>query len=193
MTAASGPTRLRVLETGELTGAEVEAILALMGEAFGSDPEEAFTADDWAHAVGGRHFVLDIAGEIVTHASVVERELHIDGRPLRTGYVEAVATAPIHDGRGYGSQVMEAVGAHIRDRYELGALGTGRHRFYERLGWETWRGQAYVRLSSGPRTHARRGGLHPGAAHAVVTAVRRHRSAQLRVATRRRLVTVWLD
>ena len=34
--------------------------------------------------------------------------------------------------------------------YELGALGTGRHHFYERLGWETWRGQAFVRGPGGP-------------------------------------------
>jgi aminoglycoside 2'-N-acetyltransferase I len=145
----SDRTRLRVLETAELTTSEIGAIRTIMREAFGTDPEHAFTDDDWAHAVDGRHFVLDLAGEIVTHASVVERELHMDGRPLRTGYVEAVATAPAHDGRGYGSQVMEAANAHIRDRYELGALGTGRHHFYERLGWETWRGQAFVRVSNG--------------------------------------------
>lgn len=152
MTGRIRPARLRVLRTTELTGAEVLAIRAIMRDAFGSDPEERFSQDDWVHALGGRHFVLDVAGDIVTHASVVERELHIDGRPLRTGYVEAVATAPAHDAKGYGSQVMEAANAHIRDRYELGALGTGRHRFYERLGWETWQGPAYVR---GPAGEAR--------------------------------------
>jgi aminoglycoside 2'-N-acetyltransferase I len=144
----AGRPRLRILRTDELTDAEVARIRGVMLAAFGTDPDEAFTDDDWAHAEGGRHIVLDLDDEVITHAAVVERELHVAGRPLRTGYVEAVATAPSHDGRGYGSQVMEAVNAHIRDTYELGALGTGRFHFYERLGWERWRGRAFVR---GPR------------------------------------------
>ena len=119
--------------------------------AFGADEEERFTDADWAHAVGGIHFVLDLDGEIVTHASVVERELHVAGRPLRTGYVEAVATASGREGAGFGSLVIADVTSYIRDRFELGALGTGRHRFYERLGWLTWTGPASVRTLEGPR------------------------------------------
>jgi aminoglycoside 2'-N-acetyltransferase I len=44
---------------------------------------------------------------------------------------------------------MAAATDHIRSTFELGALGTGRHAFYERLGWETWRGQAFVRTPEG--------------------------------------------
>ena len=116
--------------------------------AFGSDEEELFDDDDWNHAIGGVHFVLDIDGEIVCHASVVERELHVGGRPLRTGYVEAVATAPDRQGAGYGSPVMTDVTAYIREQFELGALGTGQH-FYKRLGWQTWAGPSSVRTADG--------------------------------------------
>jgi aminoglycoside 2'-N-acetyltransferase I len=101
--------------------------------------------------VGGVHFVLDIDGEIVAHASVVERELHVDGRPLRTGYVEAVGTAVDRQGAGLGSLVMTDVAWYIGDHFELGALATGRHRFYERLGWLTWTGPTFVRTPDGPR------------------------------------------
>jgi aminoglycoside 2'-N-acetyltransferase I len=87
----------------------------------------------------------------VAHAAVVDRDLEIDGRPVRTGYVEAVATSPDQQGRGYGSRLMEAVSAFISERYELGALGTGRRSFHERLGWRTWRGPSAVRASSGLR------------------------------------------
>ena len=121
-----------------------------MDAAFGTG-EEAFADDDWAHALGGQHFVLDEDGEILSHASVVERVLEIGGRPLRTGYVEAVATDPGAQGRGHGSAVMAAATEHIRATQELGALGTGRHAFYERLGWETWRGHASVRTPDGER------------------------------------------
>jgi aminoglycoside 2'-N-acetyltransferase I len=82
---------------------------------------------------------------------VVEREIHVAGRPLRTGYVEAVATAPKDEGLGFGSLVMTDVTAYVRERFELGALGTGRHHFYERLGWSGWEGPSSVRTVDGPR------------------------------------------
>jgi aminoglycoside 2'-N-acetyltransferase I len=95
------------------------------------------------------HVVLDVDGEMVAHASIVPRVLHIAGRPFATGYVEAVTTAPAHQGVGYGTRVMREVGAHIRDHYELGALGTGSRRFYEQLGWRTWTGPSSVRTPTG--------------------------------------------
>jgi aminoglycoside 2'-N-acetyltransferase I len=80
---------------------------------------------------------------------VVPRELQVDGRPVRAGYVEAVATAPDAQGRGHGTAVMEEIGAIIRHGYELGALGTGAHHFYERLGWRVWPGPTAVRTATG--------------------------------------------
>jgi len=139
--------RLRRLTSPELTGTEVLAIRALLDLAFGPDEDEAFTDSDWLHSIGGRHFVLDVEGEIVAHASVVERWLNVDGRPLLTGYVEAVATAVPHQGLGYGTRVMHDVGSYIAEGFELGALGTGSHHFYERLGWRRWRGPSSVRMA----------------------------------------------
>lgn len=145
------PALVRRASTQDLTASEIAAIRDHMVVAFGSDEEEAFTDDDWEHAIGGVHFVLALDGEIVAHASVVERELHVDGRALKTGYVEAVATAPGRQGAGFGSLVMAEVNAYIRDTFELGALGTGRQRFYERLGWRTWSGPSAVRTDEGAR------------------------------------------
>lgn len=141
--------RLRKLSTRELTTPEIVAIRALLERAFGSDEEERFTDADWDHSVGGVHFVLDLAGEVVTHASVIERELHVGGWPVRTGYVEAVATEPDRQGAGYASLVMADVTSWIGDRFELGALGTGRQAFYQRLGWLTWIGPSSVRTDDG--------------------------------------------
>jgi aminoglycoside 2'-N-acetyltransferase I len=111
--------------------------------------DEGFTETDWDHALGGIHFVLEQAGRVVAHASVVERVLWVGDVQLRTGYVEAVATDPGSQGKGLGSRVMSDATNHIRARFELGALGTGRHHFYERLGWETWRGSTFVRAPEG--------------------------------------------
>jgi aminoglycoside 2'-N-acetyltransferase I len=151
---ADDPVASRVavtlVPTGALTAAAKSAIRTLLWAAF-DDPDDAMTEDDWQHALGGVHFVAEADGEIVAYASVSERALEVDGRPVRSGYVEAVATAVGHQGRGIGSQVMREVNAYIRDRFELGALGTGRHRFYERLGWLTWKGPTSVRTADGPR------------------------------------------
>ena len=136
---------LRRATTPELSGDEVRSIRALMAVAFGSDEEERFSDDDWQHALGGVHFVLEIEGEIVAHAAVVERELHVGGVPLRTGYVEAVATSPDRQGLGLGSIVMTDVTGYIREGFELGGLGTGRTSFYGRLGWRIWAGPSAVR------------------------------------------------
>ena len=143
--------RLRRMATRELAGAEIATIRGILVAAFGNDEEERFTDDDWEHGLGGTHFVLDLDGEIVAHASVVERDIHVADRPLRTGYVEAVATAPDRQGAGLGSLLIGDVTAYIREEFEFGALGTGRHRFYERLGWVTWTGPAFVRTPDGPR------------------------------------------
>ena len=139
---------LRRLPTAVLTAEETSAIRAILKTAFGPG-DEAFTDDDWSHALGGVHFVLEVDGEIVTHAALVERQIDVGDRRLRTGYVEAVATIPDRERRGHGSRVLEALTAQVRDTYELGALGTGRHHFYERLGWQTWQGPAYVRSGDG--------------------------------------------
>lgn len=143
--------RLRRLRTEELTTREVDAIRKLLDSAFGPNEEDRFTEDDWRHALGGLHFVLDLDGEVAAHAAVVARVLQVGGRPLRTGYVEAVATAPSRQGIGLGTRVMRKVGSHVSERYELGALGTGSHHFYQRLGWVTWAGPSSVRTPDGER------------------------------------------
>ena len=144
----AGMKRVRLLATDALSPAEVESIRELLWAAFIED-DEGFSEDDWEHGLGGVHVVLDVDGVILAHASVVERTLEIDGRPFRAGYIEAVATRPGHEGLGHGSAVVGPASDVVRERYELGALGTGRFSFYERLGWERWRGPSSVRIPGG--------------------------------------------
>jgi aminoglycoside 2'-N-acetyltransferase I len=148
--SCSAMTKVRRASTAALGADEIRAIREILWSAFVEDGE-GFTEDDWQHALGGVHVIGEADGAIVAHASVVERPLEVAGRPLRTGYVEAVATAPAEHGRGHGSAVMSEVNAVVRAGFELGALGTGRFSFYERLGWERWRGPSYVRTPEGER------------------------------------------
>ena len=131
--------------------AELAALRALMDAAFAGGPDGDLTDDDWNHSLGGSHVILELHGELASHAAVVEREVRFGGRPLRAGYVEAVATTPALQGTGLGTIVMTAVGELIRQGFEIGMLGTGSHPFYERLGWRIWQGPSAVREPDGLR------------------------------------------
>ena len=140
---------VRRLRTEELSAQEVAALRDLFRAAWSDDPE-AFTEEDWEHATGGIHLIVEDEGEIVAHAAVVERDLETNGHRLRTGYVEAVATDPARQRRGHGTAVMQEAGWYIDAAFQLGALDTGLPGFYQRLDWVVWEGPTLVRTSSGP-------------------------------------------
>jgi len=142
--AAQGAV-LRQLPTAELTPPELSALHALLAAAFSG----GFTDDDFAHGMGGMHWLAEVDGAIVSHASVVARRLEAGDRVLRTGYLEAVATLPAFERRGFGSMVVRAAARYLLPRYEIGALSTGVPGFYLRLGWEAWLGPTFVRAPSG--------------------------------------------
>src|SRR3712207_13966 len=97
------PGTLSRLRTDQLTPKVEQSIHRLLDAAFAGDEDDGFADEDWQHALGGLHFVLELEGVVRAHASVVERELRVGGVPLRTGYVEAVATTPAYQGMGLGS------------------------------------------------------------------------------------------
>src|SRR3954451_6129067 len=91
-TAAGDRVRVRRIPTDHLTKLEIAAIRDVLWSAF-DDEDGGMREEDWQHALGGMHFVLDEDGRILADVSVVEREIHVADLPLRAGYVEAVATA----------------------------------------------------------------------------------------------------
>lgn len=97
----------------------------------------------------GVHVIGRLDGRIVSHAMWVDRLLQPGtSQPLRTAYVEAVATDPAFQGRGFATEVLERVAVEIRN-YELGGLSPARPSLYARLGWELWRGPLYIRTPTG--------------------------------------------
>jgi aminoglycoside 2'-N-acetyltransferase I len=147
----------RTTGTAELDALAIDGIWTLCLAAFG---EVEMRPEDLAHALGGHHFLAEADGAIVGHASVVERTLEVGGRPVRTGYVEAVAVLPAWQRQGIATALMASVGAHIRESYALGALGTGHPGFYARLGWRVWQGPTWVRTTDGPeRSEGEDGGI----------------------------------
>jgi aminoglycoside 2'-N-acetyltransferase I len=152
-------TRLRRATTAELTGEELAALRRLVFGAFGG----RFDEHDWEHALGGTHVLALEGDEVVAHGAVVPRWLVAGERGLRSGYVEGVATREDRRGRGLGTMVMREVGRVVAEEgYELGALADGSRipGFYQRLGWETWRGPTFVAAPEGTeRTAEDDGGI----------------------------------
>ena len=134
------------IAAGDAASADIRAgILDLCNAAFGEDLTELFGTFGPA-----THVLARVGGRLVSHAMWVTRWLQPDGEePLRTAYVEMVATHPDHHGRGYGSAVMRRLVEEIPREYELAALCTGSEAFYARLGWTPWRGPLAIRRLDG--------------------------------------------
>lgn len=98
------------------------------------------------------HLLARQSNNLVSHAAWVTRWLQMnEGTILRTAYVEAVATAPEYQRRGIGSTVMQRVVTCLGD-FDIAALSPSEIAFYQRLGWELWRGQLAVRTNGGLMT-----------------------------------------
>jgi len=93
----------------------------------------------------GEHLLGRLDGVLVSHLMWVTRWLEPEGaRPLRTAYVELVATDPVHERRGFATRLLRHL-VPLFDEYELAALSPATERLYLRLGWEYWRGPLAVR------------------------------------------------
>ena len=140
----SGQLAREVVHVDELSPSTRSPIIALCSQAFDEDFHRLFQL-----LPGSTHVLGYAGGDLASHACWVTRWLQPDELGLlRTAYVEAVATAPRCQGRGYGSAVMRRVALEIAG-YELGALSPARPGFYARLGWEPWRWPTAIRTAVG--------------------------------------------
>jgi predicted acetyltransferase len=117
--------------------------------------DTAFREDSASYfrAIGPGDHLLGWKGEaLVTHLMWVERVLILDDRtPLRTAYIEQVATAPTHQRQGYATQLLGMLQPLLRD-FDLAALSPATDGIYLRSGWQYW---------EGPLSHRRQGCLVP--------------------------------
>lgn len=139
-----GELQIEVVDGQTLSAFERKSIITFCSRAFEEELEALFdTFSRPTHVLGYR------AGKLVSHALWVTRRLQVDNDlMLRTAYVEAVATEKPYRGLGYASAIMRRVAEAILD-YELGALSPFDVAYYERLGWEVWRGPLYIRAETG--------------------------------------------
>jgi len=138
---------VRVAHTSELDASLLDRLHAMLVDVFEGD----FDEHDWEHALGGIHAVAEEEGELVGHASVVQRRLLHRGRALRAGYVEAVGVRRETRRRGHASALMDAIERVLRGAYEIGALGAcdAAIPLYEARGWIPWQGETSVLAPDG--------------------------------------------
>lgn len=148
MPAASSRSGLQVAHTADLNTSILDAAHALLHGVFGDE----LTDHDWEHALGGMHALVWEDGDLVGHASVIQRRLLHGGRALRTGFVEAVGVRADRQRRGLGSAMMDELERIVRGAYELGALGAtdAGAAFYAARGWQVWQGSTWA-LTPGDR------------------------------------------
>jgi aminoglycoside 2'-N-acetyltransferase I len=136
--------QLEVLSAESLDAVERSDIIALCQAAYAEDIGRLFEL-----LPGSVHLLArDIAGGLVSHAAWVTRWLQPAGHPpLRTAYIEAVATWPDCQRQGAGTTVMRRVMEVIsaNPSWALTALSPAVPEWYERLGWEHWRGPLAIR------------------------------------------------
>lgn len=93
----------------------------------------------------GEHLLGFLGETLVSHLMWVTRWLVPASRePLRTAYVEMVATEPLLQRRGYASNLLHDLPPHLAD-YDLAALCPATEGLYARLGWRFWRGPLSTR------------------------------------------------
>ncbi len=135
---------LNISLADSLTPAQKAEIICLCTAAYAENFDNMFEM-----LPGSMHMLACLNGELVSHAAWVTRWLQPAGCAcLRTAYVEAVATAPVYQHRGFATAVLRELQAHIGD-YDLGGLSPSDAGFYMPLGWELWRGPLAIRMPEG--------------------------------------------
>lgn len=137
--------RLRIVPSMTTSRALYRTILSLCNAAYRQDLTALFRTFG-----PGTHVIGEIDDQVVSHAMSIARCLQPgESRPLKTAYIEAVATLPAHRGNGYATDVMRHLTENIPLDYELAALSPATTSLYARLGWQFWRGPLSIRMPTG--------------------------------------------
>ena len=129
-----------IIPAAEMPAAVREQVVSLCTRAFEEDFDVLLGTFP-----GAMHVLARLGSVLVSHALWVTRWLAVGtASPMRTAYVEAVATEEQFRHRGYASAVMTRLAGEIQG-FELGALSPSDPRFYERFGWQLWRGSLFIR------------------------------------------------
>jgi aminoglycoside 2'-N-acetyltransferase I len=138
---------VRSVRTEDLDAGLRATVIRVCVESHADDDFERLFTDI---PVGGLHVLGYDGSELVSHAVATTRWLQPAGHPpLATAYVDAVSTLPSHQGRGHATAVMRRLAREVAGDHAIACLETELAGFYERLGWEPWRGPLAGRHDDG--------------------------------------------
>ena len=131
-------------ESSALTLEDSEALIRLCDAAYG-----VLTRPFFEQLCPGDHLLGRWHGVLVSHLMWVTRWLQPGGHvPLKTAYVEMVATHPEHQRQGYATRLLEHAVPFLAE-YPLAALCPATEGLYSRVGWRFWRGPLSARKDGG--------------------------------------------
>lgn len=141
------PLHIEPIPTPSLSPSTWAALIELCDAAYDEPTADYFTA------IGPGEHLLGWDGDVlVAHLMWVPRWLQPEGQaPLRTAYIEMVATAHSARGRGHATRLLEAT-PPLLEEFDIAALAPATENLYQRLGWQYWRG---------PLSHRNDGRLSP--------------------------------
>ena len=136
--------KIQIIQGALITDIQYQDIIALCNRAYREHLDPLFRVlPAEAHVLGF------LSGELASHAMWVTRWLQPgEAKPLRTAYVEMVATDPQHQRKGFAAAVMRRLVEAIPD-YELAALCPAEPDLNARVGWRFWRGPLFIRTGRG--------------------------------------------
>lgn len=133
---------IKIMKTEDIPQSLRDEILAVCNAAFGAPFNELFSfiPDGSIHALG-----YDENHNLMCHAVATERIFRTNNLPeMKAAYIDAVATLPEYQKKGYASQVMQVLTLHVGEAFDIAGLSTYIVPWYANLGWKEWKGPLFL-------------------------------------------------
>ena len=131
---------IQIKQYADLSETEYAEIIALCSQSFKRDYSPYLKSfSNPTHVLG------EYQNKLVSYVLWITRWLQIgESPPLRTAYIEGLATDLDYRNKGFASQILKRAVSEIHD-FDIAALSTGSQSFYARLGWRLWQGPLFIR------------------------------------------------
>jgi GNAT superfamily N-acetyltransferase len=129
-----------MLTFGKPAPGEKDRIFALCASCLNTSADYFAARDEHdPYLLRDERIVARDGGRVVSNITLFELPLSFGCAKVPAGGIADVATNPAYRGQGSASELLRRAHETMRNRdLPLAVLGTGIHRFYERIGYSTW-------------------------------------------------------
>jgi GNAT superfamily N-acetyltransferase len=97
--------------------------------------------------------VRDEAGQMISHAGILERDALLNGEPVRIAGIAEMLTHPSYRRQGYGAAALREaarfMGEELRSPFALLVCPLTAIPFYSALGWQRFEGTVIAEVEAG--------------------------------------------